>query len=71
MTKRSLRSQIRRMQVRIRRRVPPGLRLVLGIVLICFGIVGFLPIVGFWMIPLGIAIAALDVAPLWRRIRSR
>ncbi|TYB82906.1 hypothetical protein [Maritimibacter fusiformis] len=50
-----------------RSRLPPGLRLVAGIVLIAGGILGFLPVLGFWMIPLGVAVAALDVKPLWRR----
>jgi hypothetical protein len=57
--------------VRIRSRVPPGLRLVLGILLIIGGIFGFLPVLGFWMIPLGVTVAALDVTPLWRRLTGR
>jgi len=57
---------MQRILVRIRRRVPPGLRLILGLLLIVGGILGFLPILGFWMIPLGVAVAALDVIPLWR-----
>ncbi|WP_235865442.1 hypothetical protein [Alloyangia mangrovi] len=68
--KRPRRSIKRRMQhflVHVRRRVPPGLRLVLGLLLICGGILGFLPILGFWMIPLGFAVAMLDVMPLYRR----
>ncbi|WP_377507183.1 hypothetical protein [Octadecabacter sp. R77987] len=69
--KHSIRNRIRRAQVRVRQRVPAGLRLLLGIVLICCGIVGFLPVVGFWMIPLGIAVAALDVVPLWRWVKAR
>lgn len=59
------------MQVHVRRRVPPGVRFLLGLLLICGGLLGFLPIVGFWMLPLGVAIAALDVVPLWRRIFPR
>lgn len=58
-----------RVLVRIRRTVPPGLRLVLGLMLIAGGVLGFLPILGFWMIPLGIGVAALDIKPflkLWR-----
>jgi hypothetical protein len=55
----------------IRNRVPPGLRLVAGIVLIGGGILGFLPVLGFWMVPLGIAVAALDVKPIWRWIKRR
>ena len=63
-----------------RRSVPRGLRLVLGLLLIGGGVLGFLPILGFWMIPLGIAVAALDVRPLsqalmalmrWRKLRYR
>jgi len=54
-----------------RRNIPPGLRLVLGLVLIIGGIFGFLPILGFWMIPLGIAIAALDIRPIWRKLSSK
>lgn len=60
--------RLKRALVRIRARVPPGLRLVLGILLIVGGILGFLPILGFWMIPLGVAVAALDVVPIWRRL---
>ena len=36
-------------------RVPLGLALVLG------GLVGFLPILGFWMIPLGLIVLARDI----------
>jgi hypothetical protein len=46
--------------------VPPGVRSVLGILLIVAGCFGFLPILGFWMIPLGGAFIALDIPP-WRR----
>lgn len=53
----------------MRQRVPPGLRLVLGLVLIAGGFLAILPVFGLWMIPLGIAVAALDVRPIvkwWR-----
>ncbi|EIE50872.1 hypothetical protein AL036_08945 [Salipiger aestuarii] len=63
---RSLNTRLKRFQVRVRRRVPPGFRLLLGALLIVGGVLGFLPILGFWMIPLGVAVAALDVMPLWR-----
>jgi hypothetical protein len=56
----------KRLLVRVRRRVPPGLRLVLGLLTVFGGILGFLPILGFWMIPLGVAIAALDLKPVGR-----
>ena len=63
--------RIKRMLVVVRRRVPPGLRLVVGILLIGGGVLGFLPVLGFWMIPLGIAVAALDVGPIWRAMTGR
>lgn len=52
-------------------RVPPGVRSGLGLVLIAAGMLGFLPILGFWMIPLGLFFIALDVPALRRRVRRR
>lgn len=60
----------RRLQVWSGRRLPPGLRALTGLLLICGGVLGFLPVLGFWMIPLGLAVAALDVVPLWRWLRG-
>ena len=37
-------------------------RVPLGIILILGGLVGFLPILGFWMIPLGLLVLAIDIA---------
>jgi hypothetical protein len=34
------------------------------------GVLGFLPLVGFWMLPIGLALLAEDVQPL-RSLRSR
>ena len=48
------------------KKVPPVLRSLLGLLLIGFGVLGFLPILGFWMVPLGALFIALDVPP-WRR----
>jgi hypothetical protein len=45
-------------------------RIPAAIALICGGIVGFLPVLGFWMIPLGLALIALDV-PFLRSPLSR
>jgi 4-alpha-glucanotransferase len=36
------------------------LRLIAGIMFVLFGFVGFLPILGFWMVPLGLIILAQD-----------
>lgn len=41
-------------------------RIAVGLALIVGGILGFLPILGFWMIPLGLAVLALDFAPAKR-----
>ncbi len=47
-------------------KVPWGLRTLFGVVLMAGGVFGFLPILGFWMLPVGAAFIALDVPP-WRR----
>ena len=54
-----------------RRYLPPVLRGVLGICLLVGGILGFLPVLGFWMIPLGLALLATDIPPLERWFRRR
>ncbi|MGR3363986.1 MAG: hypothetical protein ACU0CY_07365 [Maritimibacter harenae] len=51
-------------------KLPPGLRLVVGLFLMVFGVFGFLPIFGFWMFPLGVGIAALDIKPIWEKLRN-
>jgi hypothetical protein len=55
----------------VRKRVPPGFRLPIGLVVMVGGVFGILPVLGFWMIPLGIAIAAMDVGPAWRYLTGR
>jgi 4-alpha-glucanotransferase len=42
------------------------LRLVAGVLLVLLGFVGFLPVLGFWMVPLGLLLLAQDVAFLRR-----
>ncbi len=44
------------------------LRIALGVLFVFFGILGFLPVLGFWMIPVGLLILSLDF-PLVRRWR--
>jgi purine-cytosine permease-like protein len=48
----------------------PVLRIILGVVLCCGGLLGFLPILGFWMLPLGLVILSVDFAII-RRLRRR
>jgi hypothetical protein len=53
---------------RVRRpevRVP---RMVAAILLVLGGLVGFLPILGFWMVPLGLLLLAQDVGFLRRPV---
>lgn len=46
--------------------VPWGVRAVLGLLFVVGGFFGFLPVLGFWMIPLGLVLIVLDVPP-WRK----
>jgi hypothetical protein len=46
------------------------LRVAIGILLVLCGFVGFLPILGFWMVPLGLLILSIDI-PRVRRWRRR
>ena len=41
--------------------VPPVIRSVIGLLFMVGGVFGFLPILGFWMLPLGVAFVALDL----------
>jgi hypothetical protein len=47
-----------------------GLRVGLGLLLVAGGLVGFLPVVGFWMIPLGLLVLSVDI-PIVRRGRRK
>ncbi|MDF1846337.1 MAG: hypothetical protein P1U69_03970 [Parvibaculaceae bacterium] len=55
------------------RKIPlPGsapIRMGAGVLLVIGGILGFLPILGFWMIPLGILFLSVDLHSVrrWRR----
>ncbi|MBI3899757.1 MAG: hypothetical protein HY308_15885 [Gammaproteobacteria bacterium] len=46
------------------------LRQIVGVLLVACGLVGFLPVLGFWMIPLGLALLAVDF-PAIRRLNQR
>lgn len=67
--------QLKRLEKRLPRRLAravdwlrrPGsrrYRVPAAIILIIFGLIGFLPLVGFWMIPLGLILIAEDVPVL-------
>jgi hypothetical protein len=45
-------------------------RIGLGIILVALGLLGFLPVLGFWMIPLGLLVLSVDL-PIVRRWRRQ
>jgi hypothetical protein len=47
-----------------------GLRILIGAGLIVLGIFGFLPVLGFWMVPLGLLVLSYEFH-LVRRLRRR
>lgn len=52
---------------------PRLVRVGLGLLLIAGGVLGFLPVLGFWMIPLGLLVIFFDapwVRERWRRARA-
>ena len=48
--------------------LPPwrALRIAIGVALVIGGLLGFLPILGFWMLPLGLIVLAHDLPPVRR-----
>ena len=48
----------------------PLLRQCIGGLLVLGGVLGFLPVLGFWMIPLGALVLSVDNAPI-RRLRRK
>jgi hypothetical protein len=47
-----------------------ALRIAIGILLVFCGFLGFLPVLGFWMIPLGLLVLSYEFAGV-RRLRRR
>ncbi len=45
-------------------------RIIIGVLLVIGGLLGFLPILGFWMVPLGLLVLSQDL-PYVRRQRRR
>ena len=45
-------------------------RIIVGVLLIICGLLGFLPVLGFWMVPLGLLVLSQDL-PFVRRQRRR
>ncbi|MFQ5784492.1 MAG: hypothetical protein ACE5H8_06680 [Alphaproteobacteria bacterium] len=55
---------------RLRRHPNPWVRRIVGVLLVIGGMLGFLPVLGFWMLPLGLLLLSDDV-PWLRRARRR
>ena len=69
----ALRQQRRRIKVFGRQVTMPQsrpLRILIGVLLVLFGCLGFLPVLGFWMIPLGVLVLSYEFAGI-RRFRRR
>ena len=47
-----------------------AIRLPLGVLMIAGGLLGFLPILGFWMLPVGLILVGEDI-PVVRRLTLR
>lgn len=66
---------VRRQRLRLvrwlRRHVPPGIRGLVGVLLVIGGIFGALPVLGFWMLPLGLLVIAVDCREVKRAFRRR
>ncbi len=78
---RTINRMFRRMEYRLPRRGAAGLRALrhpkagwfrvpAGVLLIVGGVLGFLPVLGFWMLPLGVMLLAQDI-PFLKRPTAR
>jgi len=56
-----IRRHTKRWYLRLIRRKAVWLRIPAGLLLIAAGLLGFLPVLGFWMIPIGIALIGRDI----------
>jgi len=51
--------------------LPPGVRSLVGVIVIAAGILGVvLPVLGVWMVPLGMMFVALDIPPWRKRVEA-
>ncbi|MBT4588098.1 MAG: hypothetical protein HON14_16795 [Rhodospirillaceae bacterium] len=52
------------------RKLRPGLRTLIGVLFLIGGVFWFLPILGLWMLPVGLLLIALDVPVLRRPVKA-
>jgi hypothetical protein len=50
--------------------LPLGVKTLIGVPLIVGGAFAFLPVLGLWMLPLGLSLIALDARAAYRRYRA-
>ena len=50
--------------------VPFGVRSIIGLLFMVGGVLGFLPVLGFWMLPLGLAFIAMDIPFMRHKIEA-
>ena len=64
-----MRNKVRIFDRRIHLPRSKPVRIGLGLLLVGGGLLGFLPVLGFWMIPLGFLVLSIDLPALrqWRR----
>ena len=67
---RALPRPVRRSYVRLVQPRARWMRLPLGCVLVAGGTLGFLPVLGFWMLPIGALLLGEDIPPV-RRVTLR
>jgi hypothetical protein len=61
---------VARVMIRVRSPKAAPYRIPIGVGLTVGGVFGFMPVLGFWMVPLGLAVLAQDV-PAMRRPTAR
>ena len=57
--------------LRLKRHPSAWVRRSAGVALVAGGVLGFLPVLGFWMLPLGLVLLSDDIPWLRRRRRRR
>jgi hypothetical protein len=62
-------SRLGKLMSRVRRLAKP-VRITIGVTLVVLGVLGFLPVLGFWMLPLGLYALSVDFA-VARRLRRK
>ncbi len=59
-------AELRRRLRAVLRERSKAARIAAGVLLVAGGLLGFLPVLGFWMIPLGLAVLSYDFPPARR-----